>query len=174
MAEFWVFGYGSLMWNPGFKPAETVRARVSGYHRSLCVHSVVHRGTPLAPGLVLGLDRGGACVGMALRVRPAETEPVYAYLRERELVTDVYHERHIRLSLGDGRSVGALAFVVDRDHDQYAGRSKPQKIARIVAAASGKAGDNREYVANTLAHLRAMDIHDHELEHVARILAIGT
>lgn len=172
MSDFWVFGYGSLMWNPGFVPTETARARLNGYHRGLCVLSVVHRGTPLTPGLVLGLDRGGACVGLALRARDGESDAVHAYLRERELVTDVYHERRLRVGLEDGRSVEALAFVVDRSHAQYAGRPDAEAIADRVRAASGKAGDNREYVANTLAHMRRMDIFDREMEKVARLLGL--
>jgi len=172
MAEFWVFGYGSLMWNPGFVPAEAGRARLCGYHRGLCVQSHVHRGTPLMPGLVLGLDRGGACVGLAMRVKTGERDRVYAYLRERELVTDVYHEKNVRLELADGRMVAGLAFVVDRNHAQYAGRPETGRIAEIVARASGKAGDNREYVANTLAHLRSMGIVDHQLEAVGKLLRL--
>jgi cation transport protein ChaC len=106
-------------------------------------------------------------------VRSSERETVYAYLRERELVTDVYHERHVGIELADGRKVNALAFVVDRSHEQYAGRPAPEQIAEIVARASGKAGDNREYVANTLAHLRGMNIVDHQLEAVGRLLGLA-
>jgi glutathione-specific gamma-glutamylcyclotransferase len=116
MAELWVFGYGSLMWRPGFAVAESAPALLKGAHRALCVYSVVHRGTHSEPGLVLGLDRGGACKGMAFRVAAGAEEATLAYLREREQVTDVYVEavRPIRLLDGSGRVLKALTYLVDR------------------------------------------------------------
>ena len=171
MSDLWVFGYGSLMWNPGFAAAETVRARLSGHHRALCVHSHVHRGTPQKPGLVLGLDRGGACCGLAFRVSPGEEAAVMTYLRARELVTNVYLERRVRLQLSDGRRVIAVTYVVDRSHDQYAPRMQADVAARIVAEASGQSGPNPAYVANTVMHLRELGIRDRPLEAVfARLM----
>src|SRR3712207_8276797 len=119
--DLWVFGYGSLMWRPGFPHLERVHAHLYGYHRSLCVFSHVHRGTPEHPGLVLGLDRGGRCHGVAFRVDAAEAAETVRYLREREQVTAVYRERSLPVRLDDGRAVAALAYVVDRSHPQYAG-----------------------------------------------------
>lgn len=171
MDEFWVFGYGSLMWNPGFSFVEQSPALVFGYRRALCVHSHVHRGTVENPGLVLGLDRGGSCRGMAFRVAPDERETVTAYLRERELVTHVYKERTLPLKLADGRTVQALAYVIDRAHLQYAGALHADEAARIVAHARGRSGENVDYVMNTLDHLRAMGIKDQWLEDVARRVA---
>lgn len=167
MDEFWVFGYGSLMWNPGFDYEEKAEAIIFGYRRSLCVHSWVHRGTEASPGLVLGLDRGGSCRGMAFRVSAAAWDEVLAYLRERELVTNVYLERMQPIRLADGRRVISVAYVVDRAHRQYAGALDAVEAAHIVESASGRSGPNDAYVFNTLTHLRDMGIRDQWLEHVA-------
>lgn len=167
MDEFWVFGYGSLMWNPGFDYEEKAEAIIFGYRRSLCVRSWVHRGTEASPGLVLGLDRGGSCRGMAFRISTAAWDEVLAYLRERELVTNVYLERIAPIRLADGRRVISVAYVVDRDHRQYAGALDAIEAAHIVESASGQSGPNDAYVFNTLTHLREMGIRDQWLEHVA-------
>ncbi|MGF9565659.1 gamma-glutamylcyclotransferase [Neorhizobium sp. JUb45] len=166
MDEFWVFGYGSLMWNPGFEYEERLAARAFGYRRSLCVRSFVHRGTPENPGLVLGLDRGGSCRGVAFKVRGELREPVMAYLHERELVTKVYLERMLPLVLADGRQTQAVGYVVDRAHKQYAGALGVEEASRIVHASAGQSGPNDAYVLNTLTHLREMGIRDLWLEGV--------
>src|SRR3954464_15768431 len=118
MSDFWVFGYGSLMWRPGFPFVEAATAHLAGLHRALCVYSWVHRGTRERPGLVLGLDRGGSCKGVAYRVRGTERDRVIAYLRERELVTGVYLEawRPIRIGHRGEAPATALTYIVDRDH----------------------------------------------------------
>ncbi len=170
LQDFWVFGYGSLMWRPGFAHVETVRARLHGYRRALCIYSHVHRGTPDQPGLVLGLDAGGSCLGIAFRVPGAMTDEVMAYLREREMSNNVYHEKWLRLHLADGRAVPALAYVADRRHEQYAGALQPAAAAAIIAAAHGESGANVDYLTNTLKHLRDMRVRDHALEHVERLL----
>lgn len=173
MRDFWVFGYGSLMWNPGFVPVSRSRAVVHGLHRALCVHSWVHRGTPDNPGLVLGLDRGGSCRGMAFEVPGDRHEEVLGYLRERELVTNVYFEARRPVRLESGRKIEALVYVVDRAHSQYAGRMSDAEIARIVSRSAGRSGHNLDYVLNTVRHLREEGIHDPHLEAVARSLAQG-
>ena len=170
MGDFWVFGYGSLMWRPGFAHVETHRARLHGFRRSLCVHSHVHRGTPERPGLVLGLDRGGSCIGLAFRVPGDLRDEVIAYLRERELVTNVYLERTLAVRLDSGASVPALCFVVDRAHCQYAGALHEDEAAAIVTGAVGRSGPNEDYVLNTVEHLKALGIRDHWLENVARMV----
>ena len=167
MGDFWVFGYGSLMWRPGFAHVETQKARLNGYRRALCITSHVHRGTPERPGLVLGLDRGGSCLGLAFRVPGALKEETVAYLRERELVTSVYLERWLPVRLPDGARVPALTYVVDRSHLQYAGHLMPDDAAARVAGAVGRSGANEDYVGNTVEHLRALGIRDHWLEAVA-------
>jgi cation transport protein ChaC len=171
MDEFWVFGYGSLMWNPGFDFAEKSQALIFGHRRSLCVHSWVHRGTEASPGLVLGLDRGGSCRGMAFRVAPEDKADVLDYLRERELVTRVYLERMLPIRLAGGRRVTAVAYVVDRSHRQYAGTLDAVEAARIVNFAEGQSGPNDAYVFNTLEHLRQMGIRDQWLEDVSDEIA---
>lgn len=168
MNDFWVFGYGSLMWNPGFEYEEKRSAHLYGFHRSLCVRSWVHRGTEEKPGLVLGLDRGGSCRGMAFRVAPGRRDAVLDYLRERELVTHVYKESTLPATLGDGLRVRVLAYTIDRAHHQYAGALSVDEAALAVGSAVGISGPNTDYVRNTLAHLRQMGIRDHWLEDVER------
>jgi cation transport protein ChaC len=172
MSDFWVFGYGSLIWHPGFAHVETRRARLFGYHRALCIHSWVHRGTRERPGLVLGLDRGGSCLGLAFRVPGDLREEVMAYLRERELVTNVYLERHLKIRLEGGKTVQAVSYVVDQNHRQYAGRLTPEEAVSQVQGAKGKSGPNEDYVRNTVAHLEGLGIRDHWLESVARALGL--
>jgi cation transport protein ChaC len=167
MGDFWVFGYGSLMWKPGFEPLERRHALLRGAHRSLCVHSHVHRGTPQRPGLVLGLDRGGACRGIALRAPAAQADRILADLRARELVTAGYLERWRRIELRGGGSAEALVYLVDRAHGQYAGKLDPEEIVSIVRGAQGQSGRNPEYVLNTVQHLREEGIRDHVLEGIA-------
>ena len=171
MGDFWVFGYGSLMWRPGFAHTETCRARLHGFHRSLCVWSHIYRGTRERQGLVLGLDRGGSCVGLAFRVPSELREEVLAYLRDRELVTSVYLERMLPIRLEDGENAVAVAYVVDRRHEQYAGNLDEASAARIVSGAVGQAGPNEDYVLNTVAHLKALGIRDHWLEEVGRLVS---
>ncbi|PYB74310.1 gamma-glutamylcyclotransferase [Rhizobium wuzhouense] len=171
MDEFWVFGYGSLMWNPGFPYEERLTARLGGYRRSLCVRSYVHRGTQERPGLVLGLDRGGSCKGVAFRVSAQTWPETLAYLRERELVTSVYLERFVRLALADGRQVQGLTYVIDRAHPQYAGAATVDEAARVVHGAVGRSGANPVYVANTVEHLRELGIRDQWLESVVAAIA---
>ena len=171
MGDFWVFGYGSLIWRPGFAHVETRRARLYGYRRSLCVYSFVHRGTRERPGLVLGLDRGGSCIGLAFRVPGELRDEVLAYLRERELVTSVYLERVLDIRLDGGEMVQAVAYIVDRQHQQYAGGLDAAHAASVVRGAIGQSGNNEDYVVSTVEHLKALGIRDHWLEEVARQVA---
>jgi glutathione-specific gamma-glutamylcyclotransferase len=171
MTDLWVFGYGSLMWRPGFPYLESQVARLIGAHRALCVYSWVHRGTAERPGLVLGLDRGGGCRGIAYRVAGEERERVVAYLREREQVTSVYLERMRPIQLSDGTRASALAYLVDREHAQYAGKLDEETQFRFVAEASGRSGANRDYVINTAAHLAELGMPDAVLARLAERLA---
>jgi len=173
MGDFWVFGYGSLMWRPGFAHVETQRARLHGFRRALCVRSFVHRGTPQRPGLVLGLDRGGSCVGLAYRVPGGLADEVLAYLRERELVTSVYLERRLPILLETGERASALTYIVDRAHLQYAGSLDEIEAAAIVRGAVGQSGANEDYLFNTVEHMKGLGIRDHWMERVAERLRIA-
>ena len=165
MEQFWIFGYGSLMWRPGFDFLRSEPALVHGYHRSLCVYSFVHRGTPEQPGLVLGLDRGGSCHGIGFQVAPEKWDATIAYLREREQVTSVYIEKRTTIRLvSSGQEGEAVTYVVDRAHRQYAGVLSDDELRAHVMRGQGVSGHCTDYVMNTVAHLREMKIHDPRLE----------
>ena len=162
---FWVFGYGSLLWDPGFAPERMRRAVLTGYRRSFCLWSIHHRGTPERPGLVLALDRaaGGSCRGIALKVGGSGAGAVLTALRERELVSAAYLEKRVRLPVSGEGAIEALVYVVDREHPQYC-RISPEEQARTIAAAAGGRGNNREYLEKTVARLRELEIEDPDLE----------
>jgi cation transport protein ChaC len=161
----WVFGYGSLMWNPGFPWAERLPATLPGFARTFCMRSIHHRGTVEAPGLVLALDPApeASCRGLAFRVAPGEEGATLQTLRERELISSAYVEETHRIALDDGREVAALTYVVDTGHVQYCGGLDLETQARIIAAAIGGRGPNTEYLWNTVAHLTELGILDPEL-----------
>jgi cation transport protein ChaC len=162
----WVFGYGSLIWHPGFDPAERQLATLPGWARTFCMRSIHHRGTPEAPGLVLALDRlaGAACAGVAFRLRDGEEDAVLAYLRERELISSAYLEQSHPVQLAGGAQVSATTFVVDRDHEQYCGGLPLAEQAAIIARARGGRGPNLEYLLNTHRHLADLGIRDPDLD----------
>ena len=170
--DLWVFGYGSLMWRPGFEFIERVPARLIGEHRGLCVYSFVHRGTPEKPGLVLGLDRGGACRGVAFRIAEKHRAATVNYLREREKVTSVYREvmRSVWLENDARQRVSALAYVVDRGHVQYAGRLSLAEQLRHVQQGHGQSGNNRDYVLATVGAIEAAGFRDEPLHQLAAML----
>jgi glutathione-specific gamma-glutamylcyclotransferase len=170
--DLWVFAYGSLMWRPGFGYAERVPARLIGLHRALCVYSFVHRGTPEKPGLVLGLDRGGACRGIAYRVDGTARAGTVAYLRAREQVTMVYREvwRDVMLGGEPERRARALVYVVDRGHSQYAGRLDIEQQLHFVRQGHGHSGANRDYVLATVGELEAQGFRDANLHRLAERL----
>ncbi len=171
--DLWVFGYGSLMWRPGFEFLESRQARLTGLHRSLCVYSWVHRGTREQPGLVLGLDHGGACIGLGFRVSGMHRRTVIDYLRAREQVTNVYLERWRRIDFSDGSRATALTYIVDRSHDQYAGKLNLATQIDMVRGATGKSGANPDYVISTASRLNELGIHDSNLFAVSSGLERG-
>ncbi|MGA8078647.1 MAG: gamma-glutamylcyclotransferase [Xanthobacteraceae bacterium] len=173
--ELWVFGYGSLMWRPGFAYLDRVPARLIGLHRALCVYSFVHRGTPERPGLVLGLDRGGMCRGIAYRVAAAARAATIAYLRGREQVTTVYLETMRQIELEDHARtrLRALCYIVDRSHVQYAGRLSLAESVHHVRQGHGKSGPNRDYVLETVTALEALGYRETDLHLIAAQLQGG-
>ena len=161
----WVFGYGSLIWDPGFPVAERVVARANGWHRSFCMRSIHHRGTPEQMGLVLALDRAETyCDGVAFRVLPGEEVATLAVLRERELISAAYLEDCLQVDTIDGRSLAALTYVIDPGHVQYCGGLDLQEQAQIIAHAVGGRGPNRDYLFATAEHLAALGIADVDLD----------
>ena len=171
----WVFGYGSLVWNPGFDVREKVIATLPGYHRSFCMRSIHHRGTEEKPGLVLALDEDAhaTCQGVAFAVADGAEDTTLAYLRERELISSAYLEKHLEIRLADGRHVEAVTYVVDPHHVQYCGGLALEEQARIIANAVGGRGPNDEYLYNTASHLSELGLHDDDLEWLtARVRAL--
>ncbi len=170
--DLWVFAYGSLMWRPGFDFEEQVPARLIGAHRALCVYSFDHRGTAERPGLVLGLDRGGACRGIGYRVAAADRAATIAYLRQREQATAVYREvtRTMWITDTPQRQVSALCYVVDRSHPQYAGRLTLDEQLRLVLQGHGQSGLNRDYVIATVKAIEAEGFRDSQLHRLAAML----
>lgn len=169
-----MFGYGSLMWNPGFPAVEIRQAHLRGYHRRFCISSHHYRGTPENPGLVLGLDRGGSCHGIAFRVAATNVPETLRYLWEREMITRAYRPKLLTLNLAakDDHTpplkVCACTFVVDRKHEQYRGQLDETATVALIASGVGSNGSNREYLSNTVDHLRALGIHDARLETLRR------
>jgi cation transport protein ChaC len=175
-APLWVFGYGSLIWDPGFRAAEARLARLPGWHRSFCMWSVHYRGTAEEPGLVLALDEddAAACHGVAFRVSEGEEAEVIGALRAREMISYAYLERTLPVTLDDGTRVEAVTYVINRAHAQYAGALTLAEQAAIIARAAGVRGPNRDYLEATVAHLAALGIADADLAALAsRVRQIG-
>jgi glutathione-specific gamma-glutamylcyclotransferase len=173
--DLWIFAYGSLMWRPNFVFEEAHPALLEGAHRSLCVYSVVHRGVHTAPGLVLGLDKGGRCQGMVFRVAAPRAQETRLYLHRRENVTNTYAAamKSVRLLGGGHGTVQALCFLANRNHRQYAGPLSLERQAGLVRRSVGASGANIDYVINTVEHLRALGVHDNSLETLMTRLGHG-
>ena len=167
--DLWVFGYGSLMWRPGFAFVEAVPARLVGFQRAFCIYSTHHRGSEQRPGLVLGLDRGGACAGIAYRVEASLRHDTIAYLRRREQISGVYRETYVPIALGHSLepNTSAITYVVERAHPSYAHRLAFARQVEIIRGARGLSGPNVEYLVNTSEHLRQLGIRDRNLERLA-------
>ena len=171
-AGLWIFGYGSLMWRPGFAFEEAVPARVEGWRRGFYIYSTHHRGSHARPGLVLALDRGGACSGVAFRVAPEQAAATLAYLRAREQINGVYREQHLatRIDDGSGRRVEAIGYVAERRHPSYAGRLPLSTQVRLIRGASGISGPNLHYLINTVRQLELLGVREQEL---SRLLTLA-
>jgi glutathione-specific gamma-glutamylcyclotransferase len=173
-SDLWIFAYGSLMWDPGFPYCQAEIAALRGYHRSFCVYSHGHRGTPQRPGLVLGLDRGGTCKGIAYRVPAVDVPAALAYLWDREMQSRVYRLQELEIEREGGGTLKALAFVVDRAHRDYAGGLGPTVTARLIHQGVGRRGTARQYLENTVRELERLGVIDgplHRLEREVKALA---
>lgn len=162
---FWVFAYGSLMWNPGFEYSTSLGARLFGYRRTLCILSYVYRGSRNCPGLVFGLDAGGSCMGRVFRINKSRRLETYDYLMEREMIQGVYRPRWLQVNTSSGR-VTALCFVADRGHEQYVPALSEHQIVDRIKGARGKGGSNVDYIVNTCGHLEELGIHSRKLARI--------
>jgi cation transport protein ChaC len=164
--DLWVFGYGSLMWSPGFSHIQKARGRIHGYHRALCILSTRYRGTKRKPGLVMGLCRGGSCWGMAYRVHADSVRRALARLWQREMPRRVYAPRLLQVQIAGGRQVRALAFLADPTHPAYVRELDLNGRARLVAQGIGQRGTAIDYIRNTLAHMHELGVSDPHLERI--------
>jgi len=165
-APVWIFAYGSLMWSPLMQFAERRRARVHGWHRGVYLWSMINRGTPETPGLVLGLDRGGTCEGIACRLDPATAVEDIELLWRREMIAGTYVPRWMRAHTNDG-PVRAVAFVVDRGKPTYAGRLDDDTIVDVALRAGGHYGRCRDYLVETAQSLEQVGMADARLSRLA-------
>ncbi len=168
--DYWVFGYGSLMWNPGFNYSVAKPAQIYGYHRCLCLWSIEYRGTTESPGLVLGLDLGGSCKGIGFHVHREDVEHTIEYLRKRELNTSAYLPVLCKMHLSDGQVVDAITFIIRHRHPQHAPAMSAQNAATIIADSVGRNGPNRDYLINTVDHLNQVGLQDARLQRIADLL----
>jgi cation transport protein ChaC len=164
-SDLWVFGYGSLMWNPEFPVSEQKLARLDGYSRSFCMWSIHHRGSEENPGLVLALDAepDASCQGIAFRIPQDQAEASLAKLRERELISSAYYEKVCPVKLTDGREVNAICYIIDPSHVQYCGDLSLEVQAQTIANSVGGRGPTCEYLLNTAAHMVEIGIEDHDM-----------
>lgn len=166
----WIFGYGSLMWNPGFDYVAREPALLHGYHRAFCIYSRRYRGTTERPGLVLGLQPGGSCRGIAYRIDERRREEIFAYLHEREMTTNVYDQRPVAVELPSGKRIAAYAHITQRDHPQYTGRLTLEETAKYICQGIGDRGSCSEYLANTVRHLDELGIKDGPMHALLRLV----
>ncbi len=164
--DIWVFGYGSLIWNPAFHFVERRVGTIHGHHRRFCLWTTLGRGSPDCPGLMLGLDRGGSCRGVVLRIAPEHVESEIDVLWRREMVSNAYVPTWVR-AVTDGGEVPAIAFTINRGHERYAKKMSEEQTADVIARASGRIGPCRDYLLNTVDHLDQLGIHDRTMKRLA-------
>lgn len=165
----WVFGYGSLLWDPGFEPAETRKAVLKDFHRSFCMLSIHYRGTEEVPGLVLALDQseGAQCTGVAYRVKETEEEKVLGALRERELISDAYYEDKVVVIDEAGSKITCVTYIINRLNQQYCHHDLETQ-AQLIARSTGVRGPNRDYLYNTQDRLKTLQIRDDDMDWLVR------
>ena len=166
--DIWLFAYGSLLWNPNFKFIEAKPALLRGYHRSLCIYSFRYRGTPNKPGLVMGLDHGGACRGIAYRVAEKQAKSVLQEVDKREMTYRVYIRKKLSLKLYEVRklshSVLGFAYIVNRNGSQYASKLGVVDTLRLIRQGHGSMGSSLDYLEKTISHLDSIGLPDRKLE----------
>jgi cation transport protein ChaC len=165
--DVWVFAYGSLIWNPTIHTVERRRAELRGYHRRFCLWTHLGRGTPDCPGLMLALERGGSCCGVAYRIAAPQVEHELMILWRREMVTGAYRARWVKAMTPEG-PIAAIAFAMNAQHHRYAGRLPEAQVAAVIARAEGALGPCHKYLFSTVEHLRQLGIRDHGMERLAR------
>lgn len=168
--DAWVFGYGSLMWNPAFAFAERRPGRLHGWRRRFCLWLRMGRGTPSCPGLMLALDRGGSCEGVAFRIPAAQARAELLLVWRREMLGGAYLARWVTVRTGRG-AIRAVTFVANRRHDRYAGAMDEAEVAARIAAARGELGSCAAYLRQTVEHLRALGVHDRRMERIEALVA---
>lgn len=168
-SDLWLFGYGSLMWNPAIHFVERKAGEVRGWHRRFCLWLHGGRGSPQTPGLMLALERGGRCGGILFRVAATEARSELLLAWRRELFTGAYHSRWVRVQTSDG-PVAAVTFVVNRTHSYYAGRLDEATVALRIASATGSLGSCAQYLAATLDALHSMGLRDRTLERLQGLI----
>ena len=161
--DIWVFGYGSLIWNPAFHYEESATGRIHGYHRRFCLWTHLGRGSPDNPGMVLGLDNGGCCTGVAFRIERSKAEEEFDVIWRREMVSGAYRPKWLSVQTDDGRRVCGVTFVINHSHERYAGNVSEDDVVHAIATARGPLGPCCEYLFNTVAHLEELGLHDRSL-----------
>jgi cation transport protein ChaC len=167
--DLWVFGYGSLIWNPAFEFVEKRAALLHGWHRRFCLKMYVGRGTPETPGVMLALDHGGACKGVAFRIAAGQVRQELGLLWQREMYGGAYHARWVELQAG-GEKFRAVTFVINRSHPRYLRELSVAQTAALISSGCGDLGTCREYLDNTVAHLRALGLRDAGLSRIVAAL----
>lgn len=168
--DIWIFGYGSLVWNPSFEFDQRKQAHLFGYHRRFCLRTTITRGSPEKPGLVLGLDHGGSAKGIIFRMPASIAAQECDVIWKREMLSGAYAPSWVKVKNQDGEGVKAITFIIRRDHPSFAARMPEQHSAKIIAEASGIIGTNSEYLFNTDAALTAEGINDFSLKRLADLV----
>ncbi len=166
----WVFGYGSLIWNPAFHYVESRIGTIHGYHRRFCLWTHLGRGSPEQPGLTLGLEPGGSCRGVVLRPAPEDMDHELSIVWRREMVTGAYRPRWVNVDAG-GERLRAIAFVINHAHPRYAGRLAEAQMVEVLATATGQLGACADYLFNTVRHLEDIGVPDRRLRRLAEKVA---
>ena len=168
----WIFGYGSLKWNPSFSYDMRIPAHLFGYHRRFCLRTTITRGSQEKPGLVLGLDRGGSARGILFRIPASIAARECDLIWKREMLSGAYKPSWVKVKSNDGRTLKALTFIIKRSHPNFAEPISDEESIKIIAEASGIIGPNSEYLLNTATALHSEGIIDQKLKRLANLLKI--